>query len=57
MNRTYTPESRHLRRTAAEIKHYRLMMKILPIAATCLGLVVAVTYIAAILYNGSGALR
>ncbi len=54
MARTYSPENRMLVRTATEIKRYRLMMKVLPIAATCLSLVVAITYIAAILYNRFG---
>ena len=54
MNRAYTSEGRYLRRTASEIKRYRVMMKVLPIAATCLGLVLVVTYISAILYNRFG---
>jgi archaellum component FlaG (FlaF/FlaG flagellin family) len=54
MARTYSPENRKLVRTATEIKRYRLMMKVLPIAATCLSLVIAITYIAAILYNRFG---
>lgn len=54
MARTYSPENRKLVRTASEIKQYRLMMKVLPIAATCLSLVIAITYIAAILYNRFG---
>ncbi len=54
MSRIYAPRNRMLVRTASEIKRYRIMMKILPIAATCLSLVVAITYIAAILYNRFG---
>lgn len=54
MARSYGPERRRLARTAGEIKRYRLMMKVLPIAATCLGLVITIIYIAAILYNRFG---
>lgn len=54
MSRVYAPRNRLLVRTSSEIKRYRIMMKILPIAATCLSLVVAITYIAAILYNRFG---
>lgn len=54
MPRKRSPESRRLARTAGEIKRYRMLMRALPIAATCLALVVVIIYIASLLYNRFG---
>lgn len=47
-------DRRILARTSEEIKRYRLLMKIMPVAATALALVISIVYIAAILYNRFG---
>ena len=47
-------ERRNLRRTAAEIKHYRMLMKILPALLGFLAMSLIVVYIVTILYNKFG---
>lgn len=54
MAKIMTRDNRALRRTAREIKRYRLWMKILPVAASTLGLIVILTYIVAALYSKYG---
>lgn len=49
-----TNEKRSLRRTAAEIKNYRILMKILPAVAALLALIIIVVYIITVLYNKYG---
>jgi len=48
-------EQRKIRRTAAEIKIFRLLMKILPVTAGLLTSVLVVTFVASALYNKYGA--
>lgn len=47
-------ERRNLRRTAAEIKHYRLLMKILPALVGFFAMALVVVYVVTILYNKFG---
>lgn len=54
MAHSNSTESRRLARTAKEIKHYRVLMRILPIAASCLTLVVVIIYIASLFYKNFG---
>jgi len=49
-----TSEKRVLRRTAKEIKNYRVLIKILPIIAGLLTIIVVLGYIIAVLYNKYG---
>lgn len=47
-------ERRNLRRTAAEIKHYRMLSRILPALAGFLAMLLIVVYVVTILYNKYG---
>ncbi|MBO4501986.1 MAG: hypothetical protein J5760_07065 [Clostridia bacterium] len=47
-------ERRNLRRTAAEIKHYRTLTKILPVMAGFFAMLLIVVYVVTILYNKYG---
>ncbi|MBQ9468200.1 MAG: hypothetical protein IJU52_04250 [Clostridia bacterium] len=49
-----TSEKRGLRRTAREIKNYRILMKILPAVAAILALLIVIVYIITVLYNKYG---
>ena len=49
-----TSEKRVLRRTAKEIKNYRILIKILPAIAALLAIIVVVVYIVTVLYNKFG---
>ncbi len=47
-------EIRALRRTAREVKRYRILMKLLPAIAALLTMTVAITYVISVMYNKYG---
>ncbi len=53
-NRVEKDGSNFLRRSAKEIKTYRIFMKIMPIAAACMTMAVVLTFVASMLYTRYG---